>query len=178
MCINVLGQNLISPVPSPGLRAYGVGYRQYSLRRSRRREARTGSILCRGARLAPARPVIIPGSPPTTASLPLESIRRLWPRGRLRFLYYRVGASLAPLPQSPTGSGPPSPGSAQWVLSIRNRIGAQSRRRSGVDEVLPPMLARIHLLSLSPLRCSTLGRVCRRVCVWQFRPGPDRSYLR
>ena len=90
-------------------------------------------------REAPTRPRMAPGSPPATASLPLAAVRRLWmartvtvlrsPRGR------KPLACAAPT-QNPTGSGPPSPGSAQWILSTSHHIGAQSRRRSGVDEVL------------------------------------------
>ncbi len=49
-----------------------------------------------------------------------------------------------PLPEQP-GSGLPSPGSAQCVLSITNLICAQSRRRDGRDEVL-----RQHLIPPAP----------------------------
>ena len=41
-------KNLIYPAPSPGLRAYVVGYRRDALRRSRRRRARTGRALGQG----------------------------------------------------------------------------------------------------------------------------------
>ncbi len=132
-------QNLIYPAPSPGLRANPLSCGQYPLRRSRRRRARTGRALGKGACLCPCSNIrtVTVRAATHAGQLPTGGMR-LWVAIRVPSPAGRAQPSAST--QNQVASGLPSPGSAQGVLSITKPICAQSRRRDGRDEVLPPKL--------------------------------------